>query len=81
MEPKENRRDFLLNAGRATAVAAITYSMGKFIVRAAEADCVGHSVCDACLAVKACDLPLGMDYKKQHGDEKPIKIEESTHAG
>ncbi len=59
----ESRRDFLLSTGRYAAVAAITYSMGKFIVRAMGEECVNNSICDACLAVKNCGLPLGLEFK------------------
>lgn len=82
MNNSKSRREFLLNAGRVSAVAAITWSMGRFIVRTAEADCVGHSICDACEAVKSCDLPLGVDYKaKNEQDPRPIKLKEHDHAG
>ncbi len=56
-----SRRDFLVNGGRVAALAAIGFSATHFFIRSL--DCEGHSVCDACLVVKKCELPLGKEFK------------------
>ena len=77
MEEKQSRRNFLIHAGRYGAVAAITYSVSKFIVRGIGQECVNESICDACTSVTRCELPLGMEYKAQQAQEaSPINLDD-----
>ncbi len=71
----KSRREMLIQTARYATVAAITYSISDFAVRAMGEECVNESVCDACLAAEGCQLPLGLEFKSEKEKKDPINLE------